>query len=151
MCRKYDDMANKWFKIFSAAGLLLVYLSVMVASNMSLMLCDCHSHHHHSHMAVEHRCSCGECHALKFGDASVDKKCGCSHDHSTDVDLYTFSRSWNDDTAERFLLMPALVTACVDCENEVVATIIEYDRYLLPPQSGVEKGSAVLRAPPALV
>lgn len=153
MCRKCDDMANKGLKIFSAAGLLLIYLSVMMASSVSLMLCDCHSHHRHAHDITvhEHHCSCGGCHTSDFAEELVAEGCECSHDHSTDVELYTFSRGENDDFAMRHLLMPALVADRIDGLEAIVATSVEYGRYLLPPQSGVEKGSVALRAPPALV
>lgn len=145
-------MTKKRFKIASALGMLLVYLVVLVAGNTSVLLCDCHLHRHVNHIEVDehHHCSCGMCHSA--GDnASIDEQCGCSHDHSNKVELYTFSRDWSDTTL-RLMLQPALVTVAVsDVIADSFATEADYGEYLLPPLSAVEKGCAALRAPPALV
>lgn len=149
-------MANRCFKILSAVCLLLLYLWVAVAGNVALIFCDCHSHHHsvHHHLAItaEHHCSCGECHHDIFGCESIEQKCGCNHDHSAEVELYTFSRGDNDEDAERYMLRPLLAVA-VESEAEAASECydVEYGEYLLPPLSAVAQGCAALRAPPALV
>lgn len=154
--KKMLSMANKGFKILSSLSLLLLYLMVMVVSNVSIMFCECHSHktHHsavHSHQS-EHCCSCGECDSFDLAKASLEDRCGCHHDHSNKVDLYTFSRSWNDDSIVRYLLFCAPI-ANVLLGDYVAdeAFRVEYGEYLLPPLSSVVKGSVLLRAPPQLV
>lgn len=145
-------MTKRRFKIVSAFGMLLVYLVVLVAGNASVLLCDCHLHRHVNHIEVDehHHCSCGMCHSA--GDyVSIDEQCGCSHDHSNNIELYTFSRDWSDTTL-RLMLQPAMVAATVsDVVADSFATETDYGEYLLPPLSAVEKGCAALRAPPALV
>ncbi len=149
-------MANRCFKILSAVCLLSLYLWVVVTGNVALILCDCHSHHHTSHShhstVAEHHCSCGECHHDTFGGVSVEPKCNCLHDHSADVELYTFSRGDNGEDAERVVLLPQFAVECLsEMEASDEGCDVEYGEYLLPPLSAVVKGCATLRAPPALV
>lgn len=138
--------------------MLLLYLVVMVVSNVSVIICDCHSHSHMQHNVAQeqHKCSCGECHTLDFGDrynSAVDQKCGCKHDHSNDVQLYIASRSSADDLIERNMILTALLAEAVcayetDCVSDEE---YEYNLYLLPPLTSAIRGSESLRAPPAMV
>lgn len=147
-------MANRGFRIGSALGLLLVYLFVMVVSNVSLLVCDCHHHHHTAHSAhnEHYSCLCGSCHSHDVNSVAVDAKCGCTHNHSNTIDLYTFSRDWDNNDSVRLMLQPLFVAdsqSCADVESFV--TRQEYGAYLLLPLSAAKKGCVALRAPPVLV
>ena len=154
--QKMLSMANKGFKILSSLSLLLLYLMVMVVSNVSIMFCECHSHKTHQDAGrlhqSEHCCSCGVCYTFDAAKALFADRCGCKHDHSNKVDLYTFSRSWNDDSIVRYLLLCAPIANVLFGDYVAdEAFCVEYGGYLQPPLSSAVKGSVSLRAPPQLV
>ncbi len=155
LCRKSENMANKLFRIVAAVGLLSLYLLVTVGGDLSVIFCDCHSHHAHRNVAHEHRSCCKCCASHQYdwnSDAQIADKCGCHHDHSNNIKLYTFSRSATDDLLKLYMLQPVLVAEYATNVNPVASEQHpEYDIYLLPPLSSVDEGSAVLRAPPVLV
>lgn len=149
-------MAKKSFTTVSAYVMLLVYLVVMVVSNVSVIVCDCHSHHLHQSIAHEqHKCCCGGCHDFEFGDhfdSKVNNKCGCLHDHSNDIDLYIAARSSSDDSSERNIILAALLSDS-GYEDIIVESCAEqeYDIYITQPLSSAKEGSESLRAPPVMV
>lgn len=150
-------MAKKSFTTVSAYVMLLVYLVVMVVSNVSVIVCDCHSHHSHPKVAHEqHKCCCNSCLDFEFGDnfnSKVNGKCGCLHDHSNDVELYIAARSSSDDSSERDVILAALLSEPVWGDDVKVESCAEreYDIYIAPPLSSAKEGSESLRAPPAVV
>lgn len=155
LCRNSENMANKLFRIVAAVGLLSLYLSVTVGGDLSVIFCDCHSHHAHQNVAHEHQyCSkCDVSHQHDWNsDTQIADMCGCHHDHSNNIELYTFSRSVIDDLLKLYMLQPVLVAEHATNVNWVSSDQYpEYDIYLLPPLSSVDEGSAELRAPPVLV
>lgn len=138
--------------------MLLLYLLVIVVSNVSVLICDCHSHNHATHNVEQeqHKCCCGGCHTFDFGDrfnSIVDQKCGCLHDHSNKVELYVATRSSSDDIIERNLILTALLAEHISnyesgCESVAES---EYNIYCLPLISSAVSGGKSLRAPPAMV
>lgn len=142
-------MANKHFKILSALSLLLLYLWVVVGGNVSLILCDCHSHHT---VISEHCCLQGDSHHCTPSSLSVESECGCTHNHTAGVELYTLSRGGNDDVAAReILLLVAFAEASAKMEAACGERAWAYGVYLLRPLLAVVKGCVALRAPPAVV
>ena len=148
-------MANRLYRRLSAVALLLFYVTIAVYSPLSVLLCDCHNHHASKAVVAEHH-HCCQCHACPMSnwnnDSAISKKCGCYHDHSNNIQLYTLSRSGDEENMLQILPLPILVA---ESEVATVASAIveefEYSLYLLPPLSSVDKGCAALRAPPALV
>lgn len=137
--------------------MLLLYLMVMVVGNVSLIVCDCHLHHSHQRdNDSQHVCCCGHCHASDFQDhfnSTVDSKCGCMHDHSTEVELYTVARSSADDMSERSVILAALLSMPVCGDDSIIDSCEkkDYSLYILPPPSSAKEGCSSLRAPPAMV
>ena len=151
-------MASKCFKIMASMSMLLIYLMVMVVSNISVIVCDCHSHHHSHHVVAheQHKCCCGGCHSSDFCDgyeSAVSQKCGCKHDHSNEVTLYIASRTSSDDILERNVILTALLSDPIEDLDAVAVTdaVQEFGLYLLPPLSSAVEGCDALRAPPAMV
>lgn len=137
--------------------MLLLYLMVMVVGNVSLIVCDCHLHYsRHSDNISQHECCCGHCHASDFQDrfnSAVDSKCGCMHDHSTEVKLYTVARSSADDLSVRSVILAALLSMPVCGDDPIIDSCEkqDYSLYILPPPSSEKERCCPLRAPPAMV
>lgn len=148
-------MANKLFRRLSAVALLLLYVTVVVSNHVSVLLCDCHNHHVSKAVVAEHQ-HCCKCHACPMSDwdngSAVGQKCGCYHDHTNNIQLYTLSRSGDEDNMMQILPLPIVVAeSIVATVASVTVEEFEYGLYLLPPLSSVVKGCVALRAPPALV
>ena len=145
--------------------MMLLYLSVTVASDVVSLACRCECHHHADiHTAFEHTHAreCGEhsCHQHQAEEACQgcqttlsDAGCSCNHSHSTEIELYTPVRNIGDDAITRSTQLLAVVVGVTADAESVSATnaVSPYSRYLLPPLSGAHNGGESLRAPPALV
>lgn len=171
-------MANKIFKLVAASFTLLLYLSTMVASDVVALTCHClvyhqdgcqiaHSHssgkiYHHHHTACGEHSECGDCtdcdshdeYNRDFCKISLQgSNCGCDHNHSTEVELYTQPRIGDDDELLRYAMAVVAVTnmdpSAGRCELQVNS--FSYGVYLLPPLSAAYLSSSSLRAPPVLV
>ena len=157
MCRNWVIMARREFKIAVSAMMLLLYLMVMVVSNVSVIACDCHKHHsNHKALVKHHTCSCNACQSSVFSDYfdfDIDSKCGCQHDHSNDIALYTIARSYVDDLSVRNIIIAALLYVSIGWNDIFIEKCVEqeFSRYILPPLSSVVEGCVGLRAPPSMV
>ena len=158
-------MKRQVYRFLVSLWMMLLYLSVTVASDVVSLACRCECHHHADiHTAFEHThaCECGEhsCHQHQAEEACQgcqtslsDAGCSCNHSHSTEIELYTPVRNIGDDAITRSTQLLAVVVGVTADAESVSATnaVSPYSRYLLPPLSGAHNGGESLRAPPALV
>lgn len=142
--------------------MLLLYVSVLAASNVVALTCECRHHkadvhtafdHIHvcNHQHHDHSCPSHDCDA-EHDEMIADKTC-CNHNHSNTIALYTQPRMADDDHMERQTVLLAVVTDVlnfVEAEQTAVHGH-EYSQYLLPPLSAGHAGGNALRAPPVLV
>lgn len=151
-------MANKVFRMFAAFTTLLLYVTVLTASEVVAFTCECRHHKADVHTAFDHvhTCDCDDCHdheAESHHDLQIsDHKC-CNHDHSNSIALYTQPRSTDDDHAERQSVLLAVVTDVLNfsCAEELQQGDAEYGVYLLPPIASGHALAGALRAPPQVV
>lgn len=142
--------------------MLLLYVSVLAASNVVALTCECRHHkadvhtafdHVHvcDHQHHDHSCTSHDCDA-EGGVAFTDKTC-CNHNHSNSIALYTQPRMADDDHVVRQAVLMAVVTDVLNFveAEQTAAPGYEYSRYLLPPLSAGHAGGSALRAPPAFV
>lgn len=156
------------YRFLVSLWMMLLYLSVTVASDVVSLACRCECHHHADiHTAFEHThvCECGEDSLYKHHEHHAgqmcpgchitlsDAGCRCNHSHSTEVELYTPVRNIGDDDITRStVLLVIAVGVMVDSESVSAINLVSpYSRYLLPPLSGAYNGGECLRAPPTLV
>lgn len=150
-------MANNIFRMFAAFTTLLLYVSVLTASDLVALTCECHHHKADVHTAFDHvhNCDCHDCHdGVESHDNMqfTDHKC-CNHDHSNSIALYTQPRSADDDHTERQSVLLAVVTDVLDfnCAEEHRLIGHEYAAYVLPPLASGHAMAGALRAPPQVI
>ena len=154
-------MTRKVFRMVSALTMLLLYVSVLAASDIVALTCECRHHKADVHTAFDHVHACDHQHHHHScpshdcdaeGVTIADKTC-CNHNHSNSIALYTQPRMTDDDHMERQAVLLAVVTDVLDfVEAEQTAVHgHEYSLYLLPLLSAGHAGGSALRAPPVLV
>lgn len=155
-------MRRQVYRFFATLVMMLLYLSVTVASDVVSLTCRCKCNHSadvHTAFAHTHSCDCdNECSDIHENCQGCQPKisddgCKCQHNHSTEIKLYTQTRNAADDDISRSLMLWAVVAyTFADVEIDAVATgVTSYNRYLLPPLLGAHNCGDSLRAPPALV
>lgn len=130
--------------------LLVVYLSVTMGSNVVALSCRCIMHHSKTACTTVSECHHDCCEKHTAEPRYRGERC-CHHSHSTEVELYTQTRSM-EDTDMRLVSMAALVVSpcCLgECSHNTVD--YEYGEYPTPPLLGAFCTQPSLRAPPALV
>lgn len=151
-------MANKVFRTIAAFTTLLLYVTVLAASDVVALTCECRHHKADVHTAFTHvhACDCNDSHHCEQESHSdsllADHRC-CNHNHSNSITLYTQPRSADDDHQERQSVLMAVVTDVLDftLAKEQPLSDNQYEVFLLPPLASGHAFSGVLRAPPQLV
>lgn len=152
-------MTRKIFRVVSACVMLLLYVSVLAASDVVALTCECRHHKADVHTAFNHVHECDihhDCvshHCDQKHDIEVTDHSCCNHNHSTSILLYTQPRTADDDHAERQQVLLAVVTDVLDfvqAEQELCSAL-EWEQYQLPPLSAGHASGSLLRAPPAFV
>lgn len=154
-------MAGKVFRIIAAFTMLVLYASVMAASDIVAITCHCNTHRGDVHTAFNHvhKCETEGCsHHDNHTDESADvmqiaKHRCCNHNHSNDIPLYIQPRTADDDHSERQTILLAVVTDelnYLDAQSAASGSV-EYGEYLLPSYGEGYACGGTLRAPPALV
>lgn len=153
-------MTGRIFRVISAITMLVLYTSVMAASDIVALTCHCNTHSGDVHTAFNHIHKCekeGCTHHDNHSDEHPDMmqitahRC-CNHNHSNNIVLYTQPRSVDDDHSERQNILLAVVTDVlnyVDAQSAASGSY-EYGEYLLPSLGERHTGGGALRAPPAL-
>ena len=158
-------MARGVFRVVVAFVMLVLYTSVMAASDVVALTCHCNSHHGDVHTAFNHvhQCDMEHCHhhdacdhdACHDEDAAqhISKQRCCNHDHSNEISLYIQPRTFDDDHSERQAILLAVVTDVLNFNEAQTADVgqEEYGESIRPFILEGYARSGVLRAPPALV
>ncbi len=155
-------MAGKVFRIVAAFTMLVLYTSVMAASDVMALTCHCNTHSGDVHTAFNHvhKCDSESCSHHHDGAESADSSTSqlaknrcCNHNHSNDIALYIQPRTNEDDHAEWQTSLLAIVTDVVNYSGvqEAESGGEEYGQYLLPALLDGYACGGTLRAPPALV
>ena len=149
-------MTRKVFRIVSAFTMLLLYVSVLAASDVVALTCECRHHKADVHTAFDHVHACDADHhhtshcEQEHGVSIADKSC-CNHNHSNPIQLYTQPRTADDDHAERQIVLLSVVTDVLNFvqAERMLCLSCDWNEYLLPPLSAGHASGLSLRAPPA--
>lgn len=153
-------MAERIFRIVAAFTMLVLYTSVMAASDIVAITCHCNTHGGDVHTAFNHVHKCdkiGCTHSVvaceDANSLQITKHRCCNHSHSNDIALYIQPRTADDDHSERQTLLMAVVTDVLNYldAQSAASGSDEYGEYLLPQLSDGNSCGGALRAPPALV
>ena len=155
-------MRRQVYRFCATLLIMLLYLSVTVASDVVSLTCQCKCNHQadvHTSFAHTHSCDCeSECHYVQDNCQGCQPvidgdDCHCQHNHSTEIKLYTQTRNAADDDILRSLMLWAVVAyVVVDVEIDAAATgVTSFNRYLLLPLLGAHNRGVSMRAPPVLV
>ena len=145
----------------AAFTMLVLYTTVMAASDVVALTCHCNSHRGDVHTAFNHvhKCEAEHCdhhddsHSEDTAQQQLSKHRCCNHNHSNDIALYIQPRTSDDDHSERQAILLAIVTDAFDyndAHREGVGCV-DYGEYLLPSLLEGYTCSGALRAPPVLV
>ena len=147
--------------MIAAFTMLVLYTTVMAASDVVALTCHCNSHRGDVHTAFNHVHKCEAEHCDHHGDShsedttqqQLSKNRCCNHNHSNKIALYIQPRTSDDDHSERQAILLAVVTDAFDYNDahRVGVGCIDYGEYLLPSLLEGYTCSGALRAPPALV
>lgn len=117
-------------------------------SMLSVILCHCTRS---SHFQAKHSC-CHTCHCCEASDGEgfrLPSSCGCTHDHSTEIDLY------NHEKSQPSLLAPAVCAILPQLQEQIspcdgISTIKLFDRRKTPLPTSDFVALKGLRAPPVI-
>ena len=126
--------------------LLAVYIMASCGAMLSVILCHCTRS---NHFITHHSCSCCH-HPHSVGEGIVlPSDCGCTHDHSTEIDLYDYEKSFIAN------ISPTSCTIFMDIyqgvEIEIENLKLKYlDRRKIPLPESEFMALSGLRAPPVI-
>lgn len=129
--------------------LLAIYLMASCGAMLSVILCHCtRSQHFQTHHCCSHN-TCYNNHINCGEGIKLPNNCGCNHDHSTEIDLYNYEKSFIADFS------PIVCTALPDMQglSEVVlgnCKLKYLDRRKIPLPESEYISIRGLRAPPVI-
>lgn len=154
-------MAGKIFRMIAAFTMLVLYTTVMAASDVVALTCHCNTHRGDVHTSFNHVHKCEAEHCDHHGDSHSEdttqqqfsKNRCCNHNHSNKIALYIQPRTSDDDHSQRQSILLAIVTDVFDynVKQETGVGGEEYGECVLPSLLEGYTCSGALRAPPALV
>ena len=154
-------MAGKIFRMIAAFTMLVLYTTVMAASDVVALTCHCNTHRGDVHTSFQHVHKCEAEHCDHHGDSHCEdttqqqfsKNRCCNHNHSNKIALYIQPRTSDDDHSQRQSILLAIVTDVFDynVKQETGVGGEEYGECVLPSLLEGYTCSGALRAPPALV
>ena len=154
-------MAGKIFRMIAAFTMLVLYTTVMAASDVVALTCHCNTHCGDVHTSFQHVHKCEAEHCDHHGDSHCEdtaqqqfsKNRCCNHNHSNKIALYIQPRTSDDDHSQRQSILLAIVTDVFDYNVKQESGVggEEYGECVLPSLLEGYTCSGALRAPPALV
>ena len=145
----------------AAFTMLVLYTTVMAASDVVALTCHCNTHRGDVHTAFNHvhKCEAEHCdhhdesHSEDTTQQQFSKNRCCNHNHSNKIALYIQPRTSDDDHSQRQSILLAIVTDVFDynVKQETGVGGEEYGECVLPSLLEGYTCSGALRAPPALV
>ena len=155
-------MAGKIFRMIAAFTMLVLYTTVMAASDVVALTCHCNTHRGDVHTAFQHvhKCEAEHCqhHDISLSDDAdhsqqFSKSRCCNHNHSNKIALYIQPRTSDDDHSLRQAILLSIVTDVFDYNVKQESGVggEEYGECVLPSLLEGYTCSGAFRAPPALV
>ena len=154
-------MAGKIFRMIAAFTMLVLYTTVMAASDVVALTCHCNTHRGDVHTSFNHvhKCEAEHCdhhsdsHSEDTTQQQFSKNRCCNHNHSNKIALYIQPRTSDDDHSQRQSILLAIVTDVFDYNVKQESGVggEEYGECVLPSLLEGYTCSGALRAPPALV
>lgn len=154
-------MAGKIFRMIAAFTMLVLYTTVMAASDVVALTCHCNTHRGDVHTSFQHvhKCEAEHCdhhsdyHSEDTAQQQFSKNRCCNHNHSNKIALYIQPRTSDDDHSQRQSILLAIVTDVFDYNVKQESGVggEEYGECVLPSLLEGYTCSGALRAPPALV
>lgn len=154
-------MAGKIFRMIAAFTMLVLYTTVMAASDVVALTCHCNTHCGDVHTSFNHvhKCEAEHCqhHDISLSEDTAQQQFSknrcCNHNHSNKIALYIQPRTSDDDHSQRQSILLAIVTDVFDynVKQETGVGGEEYGECVLPSLLEGYTCSGALRAPPALV
>ena len=154
-------MAGKIFRMIAAFTMLVLYTTVMAASDVVALTCHCNTHRGDVHTSFNHvhKCEAEHCdhrsdsHSEDTAQQQFSKNRCCNHNHSNKIALYIQPRTSDDDHSQRQSILWAIVTDVFDYNVKQESGVggEEYGECVLPSLLEGYTCSGALRAPPALV
>ena len=154
-------MAGKFFRMIAAFTMLVLYTTVMAASDVVALTCHCNTHRGDVHTSFQHvhKCEAEHCqhhdisHCEDTAQQQFSKNRCCNHNHSNKIALYIQPRTSDDDHSPRQSILLAIVTVVLgdNVKQETGVGGEEYGECVLPSLLEGYTCSGALRAPPALV
>lgn len=133
--------------------MLIAYLMVAVIPAALSLTCPCTLRQnslqaHHSHCC----CASQEDHLHDRNHLHMDEACSCLHDHSTEIDLYTFSESDSERSPLRIAVVQLLPDQAAERMCECLDGHIEllFADLLAPHWERIYLLRAPFRAPPVV-
>lgn len=126
--------------------LLAIYIMASCGAMLSVVLCHCTRS---THFKIHHSCHCcSHCHSNGEG-IKLPTKCGCTHDHSTEIDLYNYEKTFIAD------LTPTVSAIFRDMQTEEIFSLegdkLKYlNKRKIPLPESEFIVLAGLRAPPVI-
>ena len=126
--------------------LLAIYTLASCGAMLSVILCHCTRS---THFQTHHSCTCCH-HAHSEGDGiKLPSDCGCTHDHSTEIDLYNHEKTFIAD------ITPIVCTIFGDVQAIELTSIetlkLKYlDKRKIPLPESEFMALSGLRAPPVI-
>lgn len=152
-------MHRRLFRYLSALLTLVLYVAVSMGGDVAALTCECRYHHKadvHTDFQHVHKCAAGCCshhaqeHTSGCGDSALSEACSCHHDHSTEVELYTYPR-FDDGSLRQTILLAILTNTEITLEPSFVVTSYEHSVECHCALHAGYVGNSALRAPPQLV
>ena len=126
--------------------LLAIYTLASCGAMLSVILCHCTRS---THFQTHHSCTCCH-HTHSEGDGiKLPSDCGCTHDHSTEIDLYNHEKTFIAD------ITPIVCTIYGDLQAVEITSIetlkLKYlDKRKIPLPESEFMALSGLRAPPVI-
>lgn len=139
--------------------MLVLYVAVLMGGDVAALTCECRYHHRadvHTDFEHVHKCSSEGCchhaeeHTSEHNASTLNDACTCHHDHSTEVELYTYPRL-DDGSLRQAILLAVLTNNEIELEPSLVVTSFCYSTDCHCAQHAGYVGNSALRAPPQLV
>lgn len=129
--------------------LLAVYIMASCGAMLSVILCHCtRSTHFQTHHSCTHH-ACHHCNHSNGEGIKLPSNCGCTHDHSTEIDLYDYEKIFIADLA------PNVCALFRSMQTEVAFSLegekLKYlDKRKIPLPESEFVALTGLRAPPVI-
>ena len=140
---------KRGYRYLSALALML-YVVVVFAADVVSFMCSC-EHHHTTHNHTTHHSYVCHDHTHHCCGVRVTDDCRCTHDHDTQINLYTLHRADDGQYNRLSFLLLAITGSYLYCDFTTEEEFYRFGEYILPQIVQLLRSALSLRAPPQLV